>query len=147
MQSSWMKPASRMVKPRAQVQDGAEAEAMRENEEFARDQGKLDAQKKAQDDKIGALLGGKWFVTEWTDPILHHPVLNWQMTVSRFYPEIGVAVDIFPQIGVNEKEGIDLKRLLFKKYEATYGDKKIKVKYGALSYADPLANLLPQLEA
>lgn len=145
--SSWTKPAAAMRSPRRPLPaDSAEAEAARENEEQARELAKLEAKRQANEDQIGKVFEGRWFITEWTDPILAFPDFG-QLSVSRFYPETGVAVDIFKAIGEWETRLIEAKRKAFREREAEYGGKKIKVRYGALDWSMPLANLLPQLEA
>lgn len=147
MEGSFRRPESKMVKPkRAPDPSSQEAEARQEQAEYAVDQQKIEQRKKEQEDQVGTLLGSKYFIQQWTDPILLDTDRNIQMTVSRFYPEVNVAMDIYPFIGPDEKRDIELKRKIFSENPATHAGIKIKVRYGALSYSDPLANLMPQLE-
>lgn len=148
MKSSWVKPESKMQKMKANpAPNSEEAADIKDNQEMLEAKQKLAADTQAAEDKVGALFGGHWFITNWTDPILIHPVLKSQMTVHRFYPQVWVAVDIFTHIGDWERQVIALKREAFKNFEASYGGQKHKVSYGALSYSDSLAALIPQLEA
>lgn len=146
MESSFKKPASRMVKPRNPPPPTSEeaVDAKEMQEAFDAEQ-KRQAKAKESEDKIGALIGGAWWIQNWTAPCLAHPVLP-QMTVTRFYPDAFVAVDIFTHVADWERKIIAYKREQFKNNEVEHGGKKGKVRYGALSYADPLAALLPQLE-
>lgn len=144
MKDSWAhKPASAMRTPkRPRPADAQATEDMQDAADQAEIQAK--AAKKAQD-SIGEMFSGSWFITNWTDPILNVPEMGPQMSVSRFYPEAWVAVDIFTHIGPWEERVIALKRKLFKENDATFGGTKHRVKYGALQWSDDLASLLPQL--
>ena len=146
MQDSWKKPAAKMQQPKVLDPSSEESEIDRENREYIEDRGKIDAKAKANEDKIAQLLAAQWFVTDQTFPFLRHNVTGNQMSVSRFYPQVGVAVDIFVYMGDWEKQIIEQKRKLFKENDAELNGKPTRIKYGALSYSDPLANLLPQLE-
>ncbi|SRR5216684_1386922 len=148
MENSWKKPESRMVRPKPFPEPSSqEAEIERENREYAEAQAKRIARESELEDKVGALIGGKYFITNWTDPILLQSDSRVQMSVHRFYPEVGVALDIFPMIGPWERSQVEAKRKLFKENTANYGGQPVKVRYAALDYAMPLANMIPQLEA
>jgi hypothetical protein len=147
MDSSWKKPAAKMVKPKPMpVATSEEMVDAREAQEVLEAEQKRQAYIKESEDKIGALIGGSWFISNWTNPILAHPTLP-QLSVSRFYPESFIAVDIFTYLGDWEKNLVAYKRKQFKELEIEYAGKKGHVRYGALSYADQLASLVPQLES
>jgi hypothetical protein len=143
--SSWRKPAAKMVQPKARPsseesadeKDAAEVQAALQRRE---------AEQKRAEDKIGALIGAEWFITNWTNPVLIHPSLP-QLSVSRYYPTKRIAVDIFTHIGDWERSLIEYKRKAFKEREVTDAGVTGIVRYGALCYSDQLASLLPQLEA
>lgn len=143
MKDSWeRKPASAMRTPKRP----RPAEQASEEMQDAKDQAEIQkAQTKKEQDQIGAMFEGGWYITNWTDPILNIPEVGPQMSVSRFYPESWVAVDIFSHIGPWEEKIIAVKRKQFKENDATFGGKKHHVKYGALQWSDDLASLLPQL--
>lgn len=146
MEGSWRKPEARMVKSKAApAASSAEAEEALEAQELAESRARL--QRQTQEDKIGALIGGKMFVTNWTDPILLHPIAGAQLSVSRYYPEVGIAVDIFPYLGEIQAREIQFKRRAFKESAAHHAGQEIHVKYAALSYSDQLASIIPQIEA
>lgn len=145
--SSWTKPAATMRPPKKGAPSGsAEAEDAKDNLELAQDLARAEERRKSKEDQIAKVFDGKWFITEWTDPILVVPELGGQLSVSRFYPEANVAVDIFKSIGEWEQRVIAAKRKAFKEKEAEYGGQKIRVRYGALDWSMPLSNLAPQLE-
>jgi hypothetical protein len=146
MENSWtQKPAAALRSPKKKPHPSTEqAELEQDAVDAVEVQAKLERSKKV--DQIAEIVGGTWFITSWTDPILNVPSVGQQMSVSRFYPTSFVAVDIFTNIGEHEKRIIEAKRKAFKENKVTYGNEKRKVRYGALSWADPLANLMPQLE-
>ncbi len=145
MESSFVKkPAARMVKGRPSLPVTAE-EAADEKDALEVMQANQ-AKEKAREDKIAGVFDGKWYVTNWTHPVLVHPHLP-QLSVSRFYPEDFVAIDIFPFMTDYDKNLIEFKRKAFKENEVTHGGKQGKVRYAALTYSDNLSVLGPQLEA
>lgn len=147
MEGSWTtKPASSMRAPRRKAHPSSEeSEAEKDQQDHAEIEAKRVkvAEKK---DQIADIFGGSWFIQNWTDPILNVPEIGPQMSVTRFYPMEFVAVDIFTHIGDHEKRVIAAKRKAFKENLVSYGKEKRHVKYGALEWSDPLANLMPQLE-
>ena len=143
MNSSWVKPASAMKAPHKRKASIEESEEMIDQADQAEIQSKI---AKTPEDQIGQIVNGNRYFTNWTFPILNIPEMGPQMSVSRFYPEVFVAVDIFKHIGEHEKKIIAAKRQAFKNNKVTYGHDTKRARYGALEWSDPLANLLPQLE-
>lgn len=94
----------------------------------------IENQKREQHDQIGTLLGSNFFIENKGFSWLR--MFNAPMTVSRFYPMLNTAVDIFKGIGPNEETEIAVKRKLFKAQG---------LRYGALSYAMDLSELIAQV--
>jgi hypothetical protein len=112
-----------------------EAELERELAELDEIQRKNLRAKERARDPIAELFGGKfcilnkcfWFIDYQSAPVRVH----------RYYPDKNVAVDVFPVIGPEETREIAFKRVAFKRE---------RIRYGALSYAMDVAQLLPQIE-
>lgn len=131
-------PASAMSKPskRQPPANSAQAEDAREEKELQAAQGQIAARRKAQHDPIADLLGATYFVTDWA-----WPFLRWgpgALTVSRWYPEINVAIDTFNYVGDHEKRLIEHKR-------KTLNENHIK--YAWLDWSKKTSDLVPELEA
>lgn len=125
--------AVRMVEPRPQP---AIVDADRAwTERVRRDQERIESWNRRHVDKIGVLLGSTF--------VRHNETWPWlrdrrgaSLSCSRFYPAVNVAVDIFPVIGPAEEAEIADKREVF----GAAG-----IRYGALSHAMELVDLIPQV--
>lgn len=132
-----MKPQrSIMVEPKAPR--GLDA-AAQDDENYLR-QKQLDESRilqaereRAQHDQIGTLLGSNFYSTDKTWSFLTQN--GYQHRVSRWYPVLNTAVDIFASIDDQVKKEIEFKRLAFKKNG---------IRYGALDYSMSLDALIPQ---
>lgn len=127
--------AVRMVDPRPA---GAVSEGGRDaawNERQRADLARIDAWNKDRRDKIGEFLkaGAVRFNETWAHL---RDRSGRTITVSKFYPALNVAVDVFPSIGSTEEIEIADKRRIFA---------KVGVRYGALDYSMELAELIPQV--
>jgi len=126
------KPLGVIVSPRPISPD--KAEFLSEIERRKADEAMIQELKSLDRDEIGEQFKGRYYKTFF---------LFWDITfrnktleVTRYYPDRGVAIDIFESIGSTEQEEIDFKRSALKKQG---------VKYAALSYASDLSEILSQI--
>lgn len=113
-----------------------EAELDREQAELQEIEVRALRNKERSRDPIGELFGGKicrrdhsfWFIQYRGLPV----------TVTHYYPDKNVALDVFQTIGPDEAREIAFKRQAFKAEN---------IRYGALDYAMDVAALLPQIKA
>lgn len=86
-------------------------------------------------DPVGEMLGCTYFIQNRPFPIQY---MGHSVSVTRFYPEKNVAVDVFEEMGFVQKREIAFKRAVFK---------RSGVAYAALScWADELGDLLHQVK-
>lgn len=121
-------PVRRGGPPRAE--SDLSAEVLEERRDRQRLDGREAARKK---DKIGELIGASYFISDKPFPTTFR---GYCLTVSRFYPEVNAAVDLFEDIGKEEKNEIDFKRGVFV---------KSGIRYAALSWDSDLGEIVPQL--
>lgn len=135
--SSFHSPASAMSRPkRRPAPSSAQAEDAREEAELATAQAKTAERKQSNEDKIAKLLGATYYVTEYAWPFLRYG--GGALTVSRFYPEIKVAIDTFERVTDHEKKMIEMKRTALNEHG---------IKYAWLDWTKQTSDLVPELEA
>ncbi len=134
--SSFHRAAATLSKPKRRHTSSAQAEDAREDAELATAQAKTAERKQSNEDKIAKLLGATYYITDFA-----WPFLRWgggALPVSRFYPEIKVAIDTFERVTDHEKKLIDIKR----KELNAHG-----IKYAWLDWTKQTSDLVPELEA
>ncbi len=128
------KPVGVTLPPRSFQMTQDESEFMTEQARFDRDMTAINEMKRSQRDQIGELIGGTYYYQNKPfASVLYRGVV---VTVSRWYPQRQVAIDIFKDIGETERHEIAFKRQAFH---------DLGVRYGVLSYSSDLAALLPQI--
>lgn len=72
-------------------------ETFREQQKIAEDKARIDSILQKSRSKLAEILNAKVFIREWTHPCLFNKDLNYQFSVSEFYPEHKIAIDKFYQ--------------------------------------------------
>jgi hypothetical protein len=134
--SSFHSPAAAMSRPRRRAQSSAQAEDAREDAELAAADAKSAQRRQSNEDKVAKLLGATYFVTDYAWPFLRY--MGGALTVSRFYPEIKVAIDTFERITDHEKKMIEMKRTELNAHG---------IKYAWLDWTKQTSDIVPELEA
>jgi len=134
--SSFHPPAAAMSKKKKIEASSLQAEAQQEAAEVAADTAKIEAKKKSNEDKIAQLLGAQYFITDHAWPFLRSGA--GALTVSRFYPEINVAIDTFSHVGDHELRLIEIKKKALNEHG---------IKYAWLDWTKQSADIVPELES
>ncbi len=124
------KPASASLPPQAWNQHADMMDqlpaAYREQQDLER----IRELQRIQRDQIGELIGATYYIQD------KYFGMSSSLSVSRYYPQRKVAIDIFKSLTDADKMEIAEKRIIFK---------KMGIRYGALTYDSDLAALLPQI--
>jgi len=85
-------------------------------------------------DEIDKLIGASYYIQQMSFPMQQYRGMS--LCVTRWYPQKGVAIDIFHTIGREEKSEMEFKSKFFK---------RMHFRYAALSYQSEISELMPQL--
>ena len=132
-----VKPFGVFVERHNRSADRHELELTEELREELRDRARLNARRALQvkPDPVGEMLECTYFVQNKPFPMSYQ---GRSVSVTRFYPEKNVAVDVFETKGPVERREIAFKRAVFK---------RSGVAYAAMScWADELGDLLRQVK-